>query len=435
MALLDLFRSKKGGVISGDGGLSSSEARSSVIPLGSGGVTLEDADAWARVFQSWIAEDAGKGMTVARAMTATPVFCAVMFLAHTMANIPRPVFEPSDAGPQKQSGSIPAMLNKSPNGEVTAFDFWEFIYTSMWSEGAGRAWIERNFAGTPVALWPLEYGRTTVRRKGFKKVYEYRDHDRLKVYASSDVLDFTFAFGPDFLSVYAPLKQCAGAVGAYINLQNYSNSFFKGGGVPPLALEGAMASSDAAVKRSADDVELSIRNANTNNSKILPIPVGYKLSPVAFEPIKGQAVEMKKTQIVDIAQAFQLGPVFLQELSAGKFNNIEQQDLNLVKHLIAHFANKSEQEINLKLFGCQAGAQYCKHNLDALQRGDFKTRIEATARAIQTSQMTPNEARALEERQAVDNPAANELHIQGATVPLGTVLPKPAAPEPKVDEE
>ena len=90
-----------------------------------------------------------------------------------------------------------------------------------------------------------------------------------------------------------------------------------------------------------------------------------------------------------------------------------------MKHAIGQWAKAFEDELNLKLFGQRNRARSAKHNLDGLQRGDFKSRIEGIARAIQTAQMTPDEGRALENRPP--KPNGDVLYIQGATVPLGTV--------------
>ena len=401
-----------------------------------GSVTLEDAQAWNALFTSWLKDDAGVGVSVERALTCPPVWCAVMFLSRTMANIPLHVYKKVKDNPKRQNNLLSTILNGSPNGEMTSFDFRQFLFQGMWTDGAGRAWIERDYAGTVVALWPLEFARTTVKRKGFKKVYEYRDSDRVKIYAAADVIDLTYALGPDLLRVMSPINKCRGAIGLYLNLQNYANSFFKSGGVPPLTLEGPMASGAEAIKRSSNDVEMAIKNANENGQNVLPIPTGFKLNAIAFDPSKGQMTDAKKSQIIEIAQAFQIGPAFLQDLSNGKFNNVEQQDLNLVKHLISHFAKKLEQEVNLKIFGLKRGALYSSHNLDALLRGDFKTRIEALARGVNSALITPNEARSYERRQRVDNPAADDLHIQGATVPLGTNDgTKAPTPEPKSKDD
>lgn len=400
------------------------------------GFTLENVEHLQRVFGSWIVGDPGDGVTIEKALTCPPVWCAATFLSRTMANIPAHVFKPPSKNGKtaavRQYNAFDTILNKSPNGEVTAFDFKEWIFFQMWTEGAGRAWIERDVKGKPKALWHLENGRTQVARKGFKKVYIYHDTNGRKTYPAKDVFDLTHSYKADFLTPRSPIRQCRGAIGLYLNHMNYANSFFKGGGVPPLTLEGPMASGPEAQKRATKDVELSIKTANEGSSKVLPIPVGYKLNQLAFDPSKGQMVEAKKASIIEIAQAFQLGPAFLQDLSNGKFDNMEQQDLSFVKHLVSHYAKKFEQEANLKLFGLTARALYCEHNLATIQRGDFKTRIEALARQIQTAQITPNEARQVERKPRIDNPAADELQIQGATVPLGKNIG--TAPPPKNED-
>jgi hypothetical protein len=70
--------------------------------------------------------------------------------------------------------------------------------------------------------------------------------------------------------------------------------------------------------------------------------------------------------------------------------------------------------------------------VDGLLRGDFKSRMEGHARSIQAGIRTPNEARLLENMPAHDNPAADQLFIQGATVPLNDdPAPEPAETQPE----
>jgi HK97 family phage portal protein len=147
--------------------------------------------------------------------------------------------------------------------------------------------------------------------------------------------------------------------------------------------------------------------------------------------------EARLFQIQEIARLYGLPPVFLQDLSKGTFSNTEQQDLQLVKHLVVHWAVIFEQELNLKLFGQRRRVREVKHNLDGLQRGDFKSRIEGLARAIQTGQLMPDEARALENRPPDPTGAGAKLYIQGATVPLGTAPTAPIGHNggPPIDEE
>ncbi len=161
--------------------------------------------------------------------------------------------------------------------------------------------------------------------------------------------------------------------------------------------------------------------AKKNNEPVFPIPAGYDLKPVGFDPAKGQMTEARLFQIQEIARLFGLPPVFLQDLSRGTFANVEQQDLYLVKHLVAQWAKAFEDELNLKLFG-RGSKSFVEHSLDGLMRGDFQTRMDGLSKGIQNALLTPNEGRALENRPPMPN--GDDLLVQGATVPLGS-QPKP----------
>jgi len=148
------------------------------------------------------------------------------------------------------------------------------------------------------------------------------------------------------------------------------------------------------------------------------MPTGHELKPVGVDPQKSQMVEARRMQIEEIARIYGIPPVFLQDLTHGTFSNTEQQDLNLVKHLISQWVKAWEQELNLKLFSARNRTKFVEFNIDGLLRGDFKTRMEGYAKAIQNAINTPDEVRAME-NWPKQGGEAEKLHIQGATVPLG----------------
>jgi HK97 family phage portal protein len=165
--------------------------------------------------------------------------------------------------------------------------------------------------------------------------------------------------------------------------------------------------------------------AKSAGTPFFGMPPGHALKAIGIDPDKGQMTEARLFQIQEIARLYGLPPVFLQDLAHGTFSNTEQQDLQLVKHNIGQRAKEFEDELNLKLFGQRRRARFVRHNLDGLQRGSFKERIEGFGLAIQTAQMTPDEVRVIEDRPPKEH--GDKLYIQGATVPLGT-QPVLAAP-------
>lgn len=353
-------------------------------------------------------------VTIDSALTVPAVLAAVAFLSRTLAAVPLHAYRGTKDGAVKLTGKTATTIHDAPNDLMGSAKFRQYFWQQVFTGGRGLAWIERN--GSVIeALWAMDPRKTTVRRAGFSLVYRFDS----KEYPAADVIDVPFMLKADQVSHYGPIQMASKAIQLALSMNDYGSNFFAGGGVPPLALVGPLPAGAEAVSRALGDINRAIDVAKKSGKPITPIPCGYELKPVGFDPEKGQMTEARLFQIQEIARAYQMPPAFLQDLSRGTFANVEQQDLHLVKHLIGQWAKLFEDELNLKLFGRGNSGRYVRHNLDGLMRGDFRSRIEGIARAIQTAQMTPNEGRLLEERPKHANPAADELLVQGATVVLG----------------
>lgn len=354
-------------------------------------------------------------VTIDSALEVPAVFDAVMFLSRMLASLPLHAFRKGDGDTEKLDGSLAMLLNEAPNPEWTSYAWRQYTWQQVFTGGRGVSWIERQ-GSRPVALWPMDPTKTTVRRQGGRKVYRFDN----KEYPAADVVDIPFALRTNQLDAYGPVHKGRKAIGLAIAMNDFAGTFFAGGGVPPLALEGPLPSGAEAFKRAQKDIQRAIDMAKKAGTPFFGMPPGHALKAIGIDPEKGQMTEARLFQIQEIARLYGLPPVFLQDLSRGTFSNTEQQDLQLVKHLVIHWVTAFEQELNLKLFGQRRRSRQVKHNVDGLQRGDFKSRIEALARGIQTAQLTPDEARALENRPKDPSGHGAKLYIQGATVPLGT---------------
>lgn len=374
----------------------------------------ENPDALLRLFGVLDAQGSLPIVPIAAALQVPAVFAAVAFLSRTLAALPLHTFEAGQNGAKVEDEQA-QLLNVAPNAEWSSFGWRQYHWQQVFTGGRGVSWIER-VNGRTLGIWPMDPSKTMVGRRNGRKYYRFENIE----YPAADVIDTPFMLRSDQLSVLAPLTTCNKAVSLAIAMSDFAGSFFMGGGVPPLALGGPMPSGVEAFRRAQNDIQKAIDLAKKSNSNFFPLPPGHELKPVGFDPAKGQMTEARLFQIQEIARAFQIPPVFLQDLSKGTFSNTEQQDLQLVKHLIGQWAKAFEDELNLKLYGWRNRERRVKHNLDGLQRGDFKSRIAALAQSIQTAQMTPDEARAFEDRAPYPDGLGSKPYIQGATVPLGS---------------
>lgn len=394
-------------------------------------IPLTDTALLKELFGIWNSA-AGPTVTVKTAMGVPAFWCSVNVLADLIASLPVHEYRKTDAGRERvNDGMVAGMMAGTVNDDfLTSFKWRRQAMVSALTTGAGRTYVEKDGRGRVVNLWPMETKATTVRRSGGRTLYDYRQGGRVTTYSASEVIDIDFLGGLDGVSVFNPVKELKDTIGLAIALERYASKFFQNGGVPPLALQ-APAGSPAAISRGKEDTRRAIEAANAAGDPVLFMPDGTRLEPIGFEPDKGQLVEAQRFVVEQHARIFNLPPSFIHDLTHGSFQNTEQGDLHLVKHTAMKWVRLWETEMNAKIYGARASARYVEFVLDAILRGDFKTRMEGWARGIQSGQVTPNEARRAENRE--DQPGGDRLYIQGATVPIemaGQVQPAPPPVDP-----
>ncbi|MEL7282117.1 MAG: phage portal protein [Pseudomonadota bacterium] len=359
------------------------------------------------------------GVSMERALGVPAVWAAVNFIAGTIAGLPLHVYERKADGQKhkvKDTAANPAvsMLHDAVNDDLTSFQWRYDLYsTGILTEGRAVTYIERDSAGRAINLFPLE--RPQVKRlDNGRKEYRTGRGARARAYDQSEVLDLTYCLKPDLVSHRSPIRQCAVAIGKAAHAAEFGSKIFNNGGMPPYALEGPFQGPDSA-SRAGANVEQATQEVVTRGGLVLPIPQGHRLVPLGSDPDKLQLVEAQRFAVEEIARIYGLPPVFLQDLTHGTFANTEQQALQFVKFYAKRWIEQFEAEMNLKLFG-RRSRRFVEFNLDGLLRGDYTSRMEGNARAIQTGQLTPNEARVMDNRPEMDG--GGRLYIQGATVPL-----------------
>lgn len=378
-------------------------------------VTQSASDFWQVLGIDALGSSAGEAVTIETAMGVPAVFAAVNFIAGTVAGLPMQVYRKTEAGRERVTAPISAILHDAVNDEMSSFEWRKWLFEQVLTGGRGFTFIERNRAGRIANLWPMDPAGVTVKRVGGRKVYEYRENGGVNQYAAADVIDIPFMLKADGITHRSPIIANREAIGLAQAVTKHGGRFFSQGGVPPFAITGGF-QAGAAMERAADDLEAGVKKAARDKRLALVLPTGLEIKPIGADAEKMQMVETQRFCVEQIARIYSIPPTFLQDLSHGTFSNTEQQDLHFVKHTIKRWVEQFEQELNLKLFGRPNTTTYVELNVDGLLRGDFKTRMEGWAQAIMSGQVKPNEARRAENRP--DAEGGDRLYMQGATVPI-----------------
>lgn len=347
------------------------------------------------------------------------VMAARTFLAGSIAGLPLHVYQRRADGQKERvkatrANPVVSVLHDAVNDGLTSFQ-WRFdmLSSGVLTDGRDVTYIERDAQGRVVNLFPLP-GATVRRLEDGRLQYEHSAGGKTRVYGEAEVIDVTFMRQRDRLAAVSPIRQCRTALAKAAAANGFGAKLFENGGLPPFALEGPFDSKEAAT-RAGQDVEQAAKKAAEDGRKVLAIPMGHTLKPLGSKPEDMQMVEVLRFMVEEVARVYSLPPVFLQDLTHGTFSNTEQQDLHFVKHTLKRWIEQLEQELTLKLFG-RGSSRFVEFNLDGLLRGDFTTRMDGWATAIQNGVRTPNEAREKENLPPMDG--GDKLYIQGATVPL-----------------
>lgn len=397
-------------------------------------VSLSDTAAWDAAFGTITRTATGIVVTEAKAMTVPAIWQAVNMITSTFAALPCHLYKSSGTGAEKDiKNPLYYVVHDRPNASQSSAAFWRWFVGRLLLFGRGTALIDKNKTGRARGFIPLDPERLKITQLTIdgspERTYVYQPTNGEPItYAASEIIDVIWMPQGDGVSHYNPITTNATAIALMLAAEAFASKFFAGGGVPALAL-----TSDVTIKAmSADGAERAshglidaLKAAARTNSNVLVPPPGHKLEAIGIDPDKSQLLPLRLFSLNEASRIFNIVPALLHDLSKGTYSNFEQQMLYYASQTIHPIARLIEQELNAKLFGQRNNSNYVEFNLDGLLRGDFASRMNGLARAVFSSLLTPNEARALDNRPPMEG--GDKLYIQGATVPLDRAGETPAA--------
>lgn len=184
--------------------------------------------------------------------------------------------------------------------------------------------------------------------------------------------------------------------------QEYGTKFFTQGGNMSGTYNYPGSLSPEAYKRLQND--LTARTMGMANvHKALVLEGGLKYERVGIPPEDAQFIATRKFQKTEIATIYGVPPHMIADLDRATNNNIEQQGIEFVNYCLMPYLVELESEFNRKLLTSdEFWDYYFKFNVNALLRGDAKSRGEFYRIMTNISALNPNEVRALEDMNPYD---------------------------------
>jgi HK97 family phage portal protein len=384
------------------------------------------------------------GMPVSRnaALQHPVVWACNGIVAGSIGFIPAMLMQRKGAS-KRQADDHPmysAMLN-APNEEITAQGFTELLTSHCLLDGGGFAKIiRRSGTGAAIGLQPLlPEQMVSDREKGGQKrlVYIIKKEDGSvdKTYTVEpgkphDILHLR-GLGWDGIKGYSVIQYGRQSIGTALAGEHNVAKFWAGGGRVPYVLQKAKFRDDTHFQDFRKKwTELY---AQPHLPPILEGDTEYK--QIGLSMRDAQAIEFRQAEIAEICRWFSVSPHLVGDLSRATFSNIEQLALDFVKMTLARWLTRWEGDFWRCVLTPEEKSQgyFLRHNIRELLRGDFKTRMEGYASALQNGHMSIDEVRDDNDMNPLPDGIGGHYHIQvnqGTLITDGQI--QPATPGPSI---
>jgi HK97 family phage portal protein len=211
-------------------------------------------------------------------------------------------------------------------------------------------------------------------------------------------------------------------IGLALALQKYAAKFFGRGANISGVLEHPETLSKEAqerLKAAWDKTYSGIENAH----KVAILEEGMKFAKMGASPEEAQALESRKFQTLEVARIFGVPPHMIGDLERATFSNIEHQGIEFVTFCIAPWATLIEQRISKQLLNSNERRLYfAEFSLEALMRGDYKSRQEGLHIQRQDGVINANEWRALENMNPIEGEVGTAYLVNGNMISVDMAI-------------
>lgn len=365
-------------------------------------------------------------------------FTCLKMMSETVAKMPWKAYQKTKQGVQEieDSDEITRLLKERPNPYTTPTAFWNAVEMNRNHYGNAYVYIQREFKRKKyggeyktIALWVMESDRVTilVDDKGYfgnkgKIWYAYGDKysGEQYVFAHEDVMHFKTSHSLDGITGLPVQTILKSTVEGVLESQRFLNSLYKNGLTAKATLEYTGELSEEAAEKLRQVFE-RYGNGSQNTGKMLPVPLGMKLTPLDVKLTDAQFIELKKYSALQIAAAFGIKPNQINDYEKSSYSNSEMQQLSFYVDTTLFVLKQYEEEVNYKLLSPKQKEEgrYYKLNEKALLRTDSKTQMDILATAIKNGIETINEAR--KKLDLTYKEGGDELIVNGTYLPITEV--------------
>jgi HK97 family phage portal protein len=356
----------------------------------------------------------GLKITESNAIQTSAVMSCVKILSESVAMLPLEYFEvieDNSNDPQGQDATnldgvgddddtvrvarqdhINDLVTFAPNRWQTAYEWKEMMMAHLALRGNAYNLIMPGPEGAVTELIPKHPDRVTpFWTLTGEKAYKYTNEKGIMSVLRYDQVLHIPGLSFDGLSGLDPIDYAAQLIGINLSSDQYSASFLRNHAQPGFVLEhpGNLGPSGITnLRRSMREHHSSPLNAGNP----LILEEGMKAHELGMKHSDAQFLEYLQFGLRQIARIFRIPLHMLSDVDPSQYKNNEQQTLDFVVFTLCAWLVRIESALN-KALVADPRKNFFRFNVNALTRGDRKTRTEAQVLLLQNGLRSVNELR------------------------------------------
>jgi len=375
---------------------------------------------------------AGVIVTPENSLQLSAVWRCISILAGIISSLPVQVFAETSTGRElAKKHPTYKLFSRRPNPLYTKSVYFERAVYHLLMRGNHYAEIIENRDGSIQRfdiLNPMQV--TDIKMSGGKLWYSIKGRD---LPVPGDRMIHVPNLGEDPIAGKSVITYAREDLGMEMARRNWGGKFWFDGGNANGLLTPKIPLNDSQRAQVKD----AYRNAKREGGDVV-MPFGFDYEKMSVDPADAEFIMSGNFSIATICRWFGVPLDKLSELSRATHSNIEHQAIAFLQDTIAPIIHKIENEYTTKCYTMTGdydiGGEedvYMQFNMEAYIRADTTARAERNRTGIQNGYITPNEARAEENRNKMEG--ADRLFIQSNMMPLDkadTILLNKTKPAP-----
>ena len=399
--------------------------------------SLNDPEAW-DAFLAGNPSATGVRVTRELALTYAPWWRGIDLLSNSFAKLPLEVYKKTPSG-RKPDEKHPAyrLIRHDPNKFHTAFQFWKLLCSHALQTGNGYAHIDRDGAGRPLALVPLNPEQVTPAREGGKPIYlvQVEGKNGVPRKVAADEIFHLRGLSFDGLTGYSVYDKARESLGLGMAVRKYGAVFFRNDARPNVAIEMPQKLNEKQIQEYRR-VWNSLHSGLENEHRVALLHGGSKLQTYSIVARDAQMLETRQFEIREIALWIGIPAHKLGDSSKASYNSLEQENQDYLDDSLDPWLVRCEQECRAKLFSEEEkadGTHEAIYDRKKLVRANLADRSNYYQKATGNRPwMTPDEVREEEdlERLGGDSDMLKDPLNMGSQPPGKDSGEEPPAPKP-----